>query len=367
MLPPMRWNLIFLFTLGCDELLKDRGGPALDTTDGCVQTGSTGTAEIKVESTREMSGFLLTSKGEHLVAVDEIRDGSDEQVFYWEDWYYLDTNLTSAIWPNTQEMVLNWPIRAEEAPMSEGEWTVVVSAVDGSGVYQAESEICYTIQSKDDEDLEYGEVNIRLVYAEGVGEMEAVTEAINAAILVWEDIWAPMNLLPVVRIENGDFSKDVPYAGDGSEDIYDLTLDSFEDEITMMVGETIDGSTSYLGVAGGIPGTLTANSRSAVVMSWLAGAGSDGVFSPLEINILGETMAHEIGHFMGLFHPVEQTWAMWDACDDTPNCSSESECDTQLGTNLMYPSPVCDVSTCLTQDALSNIQTEILQRYTGTL
>ena len=82
---------------------------------------------------------------------------------------------------------------------------------------------------------------------------------------------------------------------------------------------------------------------------------------------MGETMAHEVGHFMGLFHPVEQTFDRWDACDDTPNCASAAECEGVLGNNLMYPAPVCDFTSCIEQDQLSDVQVEILQRYTGAL
>ena len=120
-------------------------------------------------------------------------------------------------------------------------------------------------------------------------------------------------------------------------------------------------------MAGAIPGTLTANTRSAVVVSWLASAGTDGVFQDTDITILGETMAHEVGHYMGLFHPVEQTWSTWDACDDTPDCTSESACISALGTNLMFPTPVCDFDGCIEQDQLSLVQEGIMHRYTGTL
>lgn len=366
MLRPMRWIPLLLFCTGCENLLKGDSGLGLATSEGCVTTES-GRASIAIDINDFESSFLLTADGEHLVAVDEIRDAAGSRVFHWEDWYSLKTYLTSAIWPNAQEMVLNWPIRAEEGSLSTGTWTAVLSAVNGSGQYQSGSEICYTVQSKEDDDLEWGDVNVRLVYAEGVGDLDHVQEAVNAAIDRWADIWAPMGLAPIVTTERSDFSSDLPYAGDGSEDIYDLTLDSYEDEITMIVGETIDGSLSYLGVAGSIPGTLTANTRSAVVMSWLAGAGADGVFSDIDISILGETMAHEVGHYMGLFHPVEQTWSSWDACDDTPNCTSASSCESQLGDNLMFPTPICDFSSCIEQGQISDIQAEILHRYTGAL
>ena len=62
-----------------------------------------------------------------------------------------------------------------------------------------------------------------------------------------------------------------------------------------------------------------------------------------------------------------QSVARWDACDDTPNCASATECEGVLGNNLMYPAPVCDFTSCIEQDQLSDVQVEILQRYTGAL
>lgn len=361
----MRWIPFALIAAGCEDILsKD---PGLGYTDGEAVTES-GVAEIRVDITGSDSSFLLTADGDHYVAVDEIRDPDGRQVFHWDDWYSEPTSLTSAVWPLDNEMVLNWPIRGEEADLSPGTWTVTLAAIEPStGAYQNGSKIDYTVQTKDDPSFNNANVNVRLVYTEGVDDLAEVTEAVDAAIERWTEIWAPMGLTPVVRQTSSSLDGDLPYAGNGSESIYETTLDSFEDEITLIFGETIDGSNDYLGVAGSIPGTLTANTRSAVVMGWIANAGADGRFSELDISIMGETMAHEVGHFMGLFHPVEQSFDRWDACDDTPQCTSSSVCEDQLGSNLMYPAPVCDLTTCIEQGDLSDVQVEILQRYTGAL
>jgi len=356
--------------LGCEDLLKDPGS-SLKTEEGVVVTEA-GVATVTVQVDEGEGSFMLTADGQHLVALEQITNPIGEVAFHWNDWYELPTNLTSAIWPNASEMVLNWPIRAEDGSLYPGDWQVVLSASktgdDGRNYYQSGSEIRVVVQTKNDDDFDYGVVNVRLVYAQGVDDNEAVTTAMNAGIERWREIWAPLGLEPNVRVESSDFDPDLPYPGDGSEEIYDLVLDSEEQEITMIVGETILGGTDYLGVAGGIPGTLTANTRSAVVLSWLASAGIDGNFDAVDITILGETMAHEIGHYMGLFHPVEQAgWNTWDACDDTPNCDNESRCTDQLGDNLMFPSPVCTISGCIEQDQLSDVQAEILHRYTGAL
>ena len=360
--------ILLLPLLGACDLLKEVGDDSstLLTEEGEVVTES-GVATVEVDIDSVETAFMITADGEHLVSVDEIIDPAGNTVLTWSDWTSTNTNLTSAIYPSSSEMVLNWPVRAEDAKVKSGKWKVVLSAVNSAGRYQSGSTIKVTVQTKDDSDFLNGTVRVRLVYAEGVGEIAAVRDAMEAGIERWKDIWAPYGLTPAVTTETSDFDPNLPYPGEGSEDIYDLVMDSYEDELTMIVGETIRGGTDYLGVAGAIPGTLTANTRSAVVVSWLASAGTDGVFQDTDITILGETMAHEVGHYMGLFHPVEQTWSTWDACDDTPDCTSESACVSALGSNLMFPTPVCDFDGCIEQDQLSLVQEGILHRYTGTL
>ena len=82
-----------------------------------------------------------------------------------------------------------------------------------------------------------------------------------------------------------------------------------------------------------------------------------------------ETMAHEAGHFLGLFHPVQfdgDEVVYRDALDDTPACGSRDECEPLLQTNLMYPYVSCGEDECY-QDDLTPEQAGVLQRYAGTL
>ena len=364
MLSFMRW-IFLLMTMGCDSLDMNKDSYLSGySEDLCTEAG---VANLNIDISDSETAMLITLGGNDLIALDEIRDPDGNVVLNWNDWYTEKNFLTSAIWPLSSEMVLNWPIRAEDADLFAGQWTVTVAAVDSRGNYKSGACMNATVQSKEDPSFSTANVNVRLVYANGVDELDEVTSAVNAAIDRWTTIWAPYGLYPNVRITTGNINADLPYVGDGSEEIYAITMDSYEDEITLVVGDTIDGGTEYLGVAGSIPGTLTANTRSAVVIGWIASAGLDGAFSDLDISIMGETMAHEVGHYMGLFHPVEQTWDSWDACDDTPDCRGRSECESELGTNLMFPAPVCDFNDCLAQDQLSDVQVEILQRYTGAL
>ena len=85
--------------------------------------------------------------------------------------------------------------------------------------------------------------------------------------------------------------------------------------------------------------------------------------------MFGETLAHEIGHYSGLFHPVECDYDCtleWDALADTPECMGWRDCEAELGTNLMFPYPVCDFYGCTPAGDLSAAQVGVWQRYTGT-
>ena len=137
--------------------------------------------------------------------------------------------------------------------------------------------------------------------------------------------------------------------------------------ITVLVGESLEGSSGGLGVSGGIPGAIAASPRGVVVLSWLAAAGADAAFNEAELNVFGETMAHEVGHYLGLFHPVEKDYQQWDALEDTVECETESACDQQLGRNFMFPYPICTNSGCESQRMISDDQRGVLHRFTGTL
>lgn len=63
---------------------------------------------------------------------------------------------------------------------------------------------------------------------------------------------------------------------------------------------------------------------------------------------MGRTLAHEIGHMLGLFHTVEVDGSVRDPFSDTAKCTIDHdtngngfleviECATEGGDNLMFP------------------------------
>lgn len=127
-----------------------------------------------------------------------------------------------------------------------------------------------------------------------------------------------------------------------------------------------DAGLSTLGLAGGVPGppTLQGTSRSGVAVnmgSFLAARGdSDADLLVAATDELEIIIAHESGHFLGLFHTVERNgldlegdiWGQ-DPLSDTALCPdsadadgnnrlSPSECEGQGADNLMFWSPPND-------------------------
>lgn len=110
-----------------------------------------------------------------------------------------------------------------------------------------------------------------------------------------------------------------------------------------LVDEIVGGRAGYiiLGIAGGIPGPATINGTThsgvAVTMTGFRR-------NPVQ---LAQTMAHEGGHYLGLFHTTEAEGTAFDPLPDTPECDNgkdrnadglvdNSECSAAGADNLMF-------------------------------
>lgn len=340
----------------------------LTTARSSTSSDSTGIATIDVEvSSGEEAMMVTAASSNNWLAVEEIVAPDGTSAMYWEDWYGSNS-LTSAIYVEGSDTVVNWPVRIEDGPLDPGTWEVKIGVVDGSGYYVSDATIDVVAQTRSDNDLSAGAINVEVIYAQGTGSNADVVAATEQAAARWQDIWSSYGLEAVITWYDSDLDEQLPDVSEGGDDVIStLSADGTDADVMVLIGESIGSYSNVYGISGGIPGPLTESPRAAVVISWVTNAGGDGEFSDEDIRLYGETLAHEVGHYTGLFHPVEDGWEYWDALSDTSDCDSTSGCESDLGDNLMFPYPVCDWEECVHQDRLSGGQQGVMQRYTGTL
>ncbi len=334
-----------------------------------VTSNGRGILEVDFE-VQEGERFQVVQSGDRNNGVyftEELIDPDGNTVLTWEDWTGSEYSLTSAVYGAEFANTLNWPVREEDGPVAAGVWTLVGDTLDASYRQEADQDVEVTIFYRKDLAEDVGTVHSIIAYCEGVREDEEVVLGVEAAVAYWTELYASWGI--TLTTEYADIAVDpsLPDTYLGVDEYKELLEQQVDYPLLMVIGEEIAGDAYIYGEAGGIPGPMLATEISAVELSWLAHAGQNGKFSDEEVLLMGETMAHETGHFLGLFHPAEYpNWDYWDALDDTEECTSYSDCEDDLGDNLMFPYPVCtSIVDCLRQDRLSDQQVGILQRYVG--
>ncbi len=196
------------------------------------------------------------------------------------------------------------------------------------------------------------------------------TGAIQAALDHLVAIYAKSQITVTVRdmtlvddsrylVTNLDFTDPVTQAliaRGGTDTVNLFFVDDFSEYGALGIASAIPGS---MGVAGGFNGILI-------------GLSPHKKGSLLDTNFLGETSAHEMGHFLGLFHTTEADGVTFDPLDDTPSCSigrdanrsgsvEVDDCSGSGADNLMFWTPFTGSGSRVTQDTLTNDQQTILR------
>ena len=344
--------------------------PGQSTCDGDIHTETlslesdkNGLVEIPVAVDGNDDAFMVhTARSSGSVSTDVVVDGDGNTVLDWEDWSTSHDSLTNAFYASTDVSVLNWPIRESDPALTRGDWLIYASTLDNQGYYKGNEAVDVTVIRRSCGGGSAG-LPVTIVYAGGIERDRVVTDAVEAAADRWVEIYGAYGLDLTIEYASADIDGSVPEPIVG-DDSYASIYDAFGKGVVVVVGEDVAGEADLYGEAGGVPGPLIASEHSVVAVSWLIHAGPDASFSNDEIEVFAETMAHEAGHYLGLFHPVEIDWTYWDALDDTKACTSTAACERALGSNLMFPYPVCDAS-CVEQSSLSAGQVGVLNLNVG--
>jgi len=364
------WGLAASIAMG---LVGACGTPWVDESAGDIEhlsadekSGGSGRLKVRVPVDSDHAAFLLTAQTEtgfrSVVLSVETPDG--DEVFDLDDEVASGRLKTGARYA-TDVVSLNWPILEEDVPLTEGDWLVLFGVVDSESKYQGGVDVGLDVLLGGDDVFDDGVLTVRVVLAGTMRSDAEVQRALGVAEQWWADMYAQVGI-DLVFLEGTSSHADLEQPGFGSDAAYEeISGETETGDVTVVITDSVSGSPDIYGVAGGIPGPLVASSRSVVTVAALTHAGGDLQFSLLEERILGETLAHEVGHYLGLFHPVETDWDKWDAIDDTPECDDQNSCVAQLGTNLMFPFPICGATTCQAQNGITPLQGASMNRYTG--
>ncbi len=361
---------------GCGEF------PAIDSGDSAVPAGVTlDTRTLAATSTKQgylnvdvqiggaETAFLVTGIGRDAsttVALDSITSPDGTVVLSAGDWLGGTQFLSQAFYA-LPVGVAQWPIREQDAALEAGTWKVKFSTYKNYSV-GASLPVDVTTLVKRDDDFAKADVSVRIVWADDVELEPGLQEAMAVAVERWRTVWANEGLTLVETYDTSNIDADLGFGWEGDQSIENAANRGSGHDLQVIVGDYVEGDRGLYGLSAGIPGSVVPSDHTFVLVSWLVHAGNDGEFSDDETRILGETLAHETGHFLGLAHPVEADWQQWDALTDTTKCTSTNECQDALGNNLMFPYPVCSSWTeCDPQGQMTPMQGAVMNRYTGAL
>lgn len=352
---------------GCEVPWTEGEIDGLRTLSAVSRTGRDGMATFVLETTEAEASLLATVQAESPFQgfVHSLTDPGGDVVFDAEALWEEPRNFTSAAFPD-RVTSLNWPVDADQM-LTPGPWTVEVGVLDAELFYVRDADVTVDVALKGDSGVGDGDLAVEIVYVgDVIGDAEVI-DAVEGGVEIWRELYDGMGITIDVEYWEYDAVSDLPAPGYGAaSDYVSIAASTSFRSVKVLIVSSIRDNGNLYGMAGGIPGPLVATGHTGVTISAATNAGPDLAFDAEEVRLLGETMAHEAAHFTGLFHPVEATYASWDYVDDTPECDGEDSCIRALGSNLMFPYPVCDDLTCAPQDGLTSGQAEISNRYTGT-
>ena len=329
------------------------------------RSNGAGLLRLKVPVDPGEDALLMTAITADVDAfVDQLVAPDGEVVIKAEEWWDAPLTKTNAVF-SANVVTFNWPVGAQDRPLEAGVWTLDVRTEE------AQVQVDVEVALRPEGVLTTGSLKVDLFFSGGLESNDDLVRGTEAAVARWQTIYGDIgiDLDVTLQVWNGPSTLAPPAIGDGDSW---LSLAQGKDlrTINVVMAPFVEGGRGVYGVSGSIPGALRATDRSGVLINASEALGVDGVLSAADERLLSETLAHEVGHYLGLYHPVESSYALWDSLEDTDQCTSASSCANILGDNMMFPSPVCESEPCtpenlVSQTMITHDQAAVAHRYTG--
>lgn len=336
----------------------------VDVGDYSAQDGS---ILFDLEVPEGVSAFQFNLQSDKFVGLYSIVNPDGMIVYNYIDWLSSDEILLDAVNPLLRQVAIPWPTRMEDGPLEPGLWTIQVGAFNNEGGYEPGWEIRGAAMMKRDDDFSLGTMRVFAAKATGVVDNPAYVAAISALLNELESRFLLWGITLEIREGEMLISPVIPEYTYQATTLITASSNTTEDETLVLFGDVVGVNNQSVEV-GYTPGIMIPTQRSLIGMGWDDAVGSDGQLDSSELDIWTEELLQALAHSMGVHHPVDMDSWKYDALSDTPTCTSIEECETELGSNVMFPYPVCDdEGACIPRTELSPMQIEQLHLYTGVL
>lgn len=233
------------------------------------------------------------------------------------------------------------------------EFTAQLASGDHQYQIQTDSaEICHYVL----QESEYGDTIDLNVYFVGIPDLDASTAPtdtnMQAVLAQFDSIWGDAGI-HIGKVRYYDIT------GDDADTYAVLRSDQAVTQLVQLSkrpGDTMDDVLSVnifftrafvmggaIGISEGLPGPAglhgTLGSGIAFTSEYLGASNVEPSLGGESVDgnvFTGQILAHEVGHYLGLFHTSEDRGAGYDPLPDTPQCSRISEQCPDLD-NLMFP------------------------------
>jgi hypothetical protein len=374
---------------GSSTLTQAAEGPGIESE--VVYLPEDATAYILVDATSGSSNYLIAAQpismefdATPLLVASEIKDPSSTELFALTDECYsvsyltedcdckgdglfsewseftniliYDTDITALtfVLPNNN---VTFPLVEEKVP--SGDYSVALSGIYGVDVTVDSS---HTLSAKAkalikrDNDPNFGRINVNLhLLGASVSDpaktekgQERVTQILADVETIYSQVGIELGTVNVIEVSGTgadaltvDFDES---STDAFQQVFSLSTKT-EGYMNVFLIDSFKEA-SILGISLGIPGVpvLDGYQTSALLFA---------MYTPIdemtvtELEMLSSTMAHEMGHFLGLYHPTEAGGYDFDPLTDTPECDVShdlnldgyvvyEECQEAGGDNLMF-------------------------------
>ena len=330
----------------------------LSSTQVEVAIGENGQVVVDFDLTEPRTSLQLVSQSRGRNVKIKTLQGLDDRLLFDIERNF-DAAITQADTFSKNLNVFNFPIIGEQrlAALSAGTYratfiTELLPASQYSG--PVDETLLLTILAKNDDDITNGTVALKIFLSEVVGSSEEAKNALNNSLDVTREILSRAGLSLVFSIRpDSAIPETLPNPAQGAS-FYDRGSVQDGGYIPVYIATNVSGLNSELNSiaqAGNIPGPFIPSERTGIAVSLIKAGGSNTIIDSIddredlrhtsEVRLLGEALAHEILHYLGLQDTILFSGSTANGGDgiDSPKCISIEDCqfDAQAPQNIMFP------------------------------